>query len=668
MKYRSILTLLLISWLSLDLMAFQLSLPECTSYFTWEPLAGADKAIKFTNESSGDFNSWSWDFGDGITSSVFHPEHIYSDFGTYVVCLTVSDGAGCTDVYCDTVEVTPICNADFEFSYVPTTPIHVQFTDLSTGYPNSWFWDFGDGNTSYQQNPVHPYPEPGNYEVRLIIEHEDMQYSCKDTVYKTVVIPDSVNCEAMFTYDISGDYPLEVHFTDHSSGDITNWEWDFGDGSTSVEQHPVHLFPGPGEFLVCLKVYNADSIGSCFHFICETIVLPDSMVCESNFIASADSSSNVLNKYTFTDQSDGYPDHWLWDFGDGNTSYGQNPEHTYAQAGTYMVCLTSWNSVFSGCEDTYCRTLQTPEYHKLGGQAFIGPNPINNPYPTGDTGIAVLYRQRPNKQLIAIDTSIFHEHGYYWFNNKMEQPYVLRISLSNGSEHYQDVIPTYYPSSMSWTNAQAVQLDQDIFNVHTSLIEIESAQQGVARIRGHIIFENTMESLSIFETGRIPVFLVNEPGQVVAWTSSSNEGSFVFNNIAYGSYMVYADLAGMYSQAVPVKLDENTPAIDTLEVNMYENSPMGVPDPEAEAFSLSMLYPNPAIDRIHLIVQAETASDATIIIYSSLGQEVFRGDARLSKGENKLEYSIDQLPENMYFLRLQAEKQKPLMSTFIKVD
>lgn len=214
---------------------------NCSSYFTWEPMGGTNTGIQFTNQSTGDFNSWEWDFGDGITSTAYHPVHEYSSYGTYYVCLTITDGVSCTDVFCDTIFVEPDCEADFNFTYVPTTPIYVQFTDLSTGYPDSWLWNFGDGTTSNEQNPVHPFVTPGTYNVCLIIEHNDTVYACADSICKTVIIPDSLNCQAEFGYDIDPDNPMHVNFTDYSTGNITDWEWNFGDGSISYEQNPEHI-------------------------------------------------------------------------------------------------------------------------------------------------------------------------------------------------------------------------------------------------------------------------------------------------------------------------------------------------------------------------------------------------------------------------------------------
>ncbi len=324
----------------------------CVSYFTWDAVPGTNTTIQFNNESTGNFNTWTWDFGDGTSSGVFHPVHNFEAFGVYYVCLTIS-GDGCYDVYCDTIEVVIDCQADFGYNLVPTTPILVQFTDLSTGFPNVWMWTFGDGTSSTEQNPVHAYPDPGSYNVCLTIFSNNS--NCTDSICKTVIIPDSVNCEAVYVYDIDPYNPLELIFTDQSTGNITDWEWDFGDGTISQEQNPVHLFPEPGEYLVCLNVSNSDTMEYCFHFICKTINIQDTVVCQSDFTAIADSSSNVQYLYYFNDLSAGNPDNWFWEFGDGNISHEQNPVHTYDDAGRLVekTAYEAGDAVQSVTANTY---------------------------------------------------------------------------------------------------------------------------------------------------------------------------------------------------------------------------------------------------------------------------------------------------------------------------
>ncbi|MBB3699913.1 PKD repeat protein/arylsulfatase A-like enzyme [Flammeovirga yaeyamensis] len=134
--------------------------------------------VRFTDESTETPTSWAWDFGDGNTSEVQNPTHTYAALGEYTVTLTVQNAGGeSTETKENFVTVieepleAPI--ADFEAD--PTTgkgELTVQFTDLSIGEIVSWFWNFGDGNTSEEQNPKHTYTEVGQYDVSLKVSNE----------------------------------------------------------------------------------------------------------------------------------------------------------------------------------------------------------------------------------------------------------------------------------------------------------------------------------------------------------------------------------------------------------------------------------------------------------------------------------------------------------------
>ena len=138
-----------------------------------------------------------------------------------------------------------------------TAPLTIEFTDLSvpgTSEITDWLWDFGDGDQSTDQDPTHTYQEPGVYDVSLTVTSAHGT----DTVTETELITVTLGPDADFESDItSGDAPLEVTFTDQSvPGDfsITEWAWDFGDGTQSTQQDPVHIYENPGTYDVSLTV------------------------------------------------------------------------------------------------------------------------------------------------------------------------------------------------------------------------------------------------------------------------------------------------------------------------------------------------------------------------------------------------------------------------------
>ena len=309
--------------------------PPPVATFSADPLSGcAPLDVSFTDGSTGDITSWAWDFGDGVTSTQQHPTHTFGP-GNFLVQLTVT-GPGGIDSHSESISVVEPVAADFSASVTAgPAPLDVDFTDESTGSPTAWSWDFGDGGTSTDQNPSHTYAAAGTFTVTLVATGECGPDTFTRTDYIVVDLPPAP--VAAFSGDpISGCGPLEVTFTDESSGDITGWEWDFGDGDASTDQNPVHTYTYSGDFDVQLTVTGPG--GS--DFITEVAYVSVTPDVAADFIATPTTGTAPL-AVDFEDLSGGSPNSWYWDFGDGGTSTDQNPSHTYTTAGTYSVMLVA---------------------------------------------------------------------------------------------------------------------------------------------------------------------------------------------------------------------------------------------------------------------------------------------------------------------------------------
>ena len=130
------------------------------------------------------------------------------------------------------------------------SPLSVQFTDESSNSPTSWLWEFGDGGTSSLQHPEHTYTSPGVYTVRLTVTNlydEDTHVE-----YRYIHVTDGFTVDFAAT-PLNGTAPLMVTFTDLTTGTPTSWNWSFGDGSTSTEQHPLHTYQNAGSYTVTLS-------------------------------------------------------------------------------------------------------------------------------------------------------------------------------------------------------------------------------------------------------------------------------------------------------------------------------------------------------------------------------------------------------------------------------
>lgn len=193
-------------------------------------------------------------------------------------------------------------------------------------------------------------------------------------------------------------------------------------------------------------------------------------------------------------------------------------------------------------------------------------------------------------------------------------------------------------------------------------------EPGIAGINGRLIKDSRRDIANNSNYSEVPVILTDNLSQALAWTQTNEQGQFSFENIAYGSYMIYADVAGVYSLPEEIILDENFPVGDSVFISMYDSAPIYIGEPDKETINLLSLYPNPAGNSIHLDITSEETESVEIRIYNQLGQNVLSRAIRIHKGVSKLEINISNLPESIYYLRLQANTSKPLMKTFIKVD
>ncbi len=228
-------------------------------------------------------------------------------------------------------------------------PLVVDFTDLSTGNPTSWKWTLGNSTTSVLQNPSVTYFNPGTYTVKLVVQNAQGKDSVTFTNYITIYGQPTVNFSASTQ---TGCFPLAVNFTDLSTtltpGNIDSWQWDFGDGQFSTVQNPSHVYTGPGNFNVSLRVRNNNG---CYRTITRTQYITVAEAPNANFMTSLSASCTAPINIYFINSSTGIGNlSYFWNFGDGFTSVMANPSHSY-NTGTYSPFLVVTNE--AGCKDTF---------------------------------------------------------------------------------------------------------------------------------------------------------------------------------------------------------------------------------------------------------------------------------------------------------------------------
>ena len=293
------------------------------------------QSVLIRSESTNSPTSIEWDFGDGERAVGEEVRHSWDRPGTYRIRLTVANSAGSSSTFRDVIikpRVNPPIARFGESTLEAIVDQPISFNDLSQNQPTQITWEFGDGSSASGSNVTHSWGREGTYTVTLTVQNE----AGSDEVAKTVTIlplpPDPPT--ASFTLS-SATVPANavVNFTDTSTGDPTEWLWDFGDGSRSRAQSPPHAFATPGSYVVTLTASNPGGSDSST----QTILVSDPPVAQFTF------STNEL-RATFTDTSTNSPDQWVWSFGDGTTSTAQSPTKEYGAPGTYTVSLIASNT------------------------------------------------------------------------------------------------------------------------------------------------------------------------------------------------------------------------------------------------------------------------------------------------------------------------------------
>jgi PKD repeat protein len=197
---------------------------------TFDPqVTGCSFTVTFKNNTV-DGTTYTWDFGDGTRSNQYNPPpHTYPRAGTYQVKLTVNSHSFCIDSLIIPVTVSDEPFADYDFQPDPCIPL-ARFFDRSTG-GDTHLWDFGDGATSTDKNPIHTYAQPGTYDVRLIVNPGS---NCTDTVIQTVTVEDNQTVAGKLSGSGTiclGDRSPVISLQDHI-GNVVRWELSRDEGQT----------------------------------------------------------------------------------------------------------------------------------------------------------------------------------------------------------------------------------------------------------------------------------------------------------------------------------------------------------------------------------------------------------------------------------------------------
>ena len=323
--------------------------------------------VSFNNTTTGAV-TYSWDFGDGGTSTLANPTHTYNSPGSYTVTLIASNAGGCKDtvIVPASVNIGSLSASFTKSTAVTCTNTPVSFTNTSLPGPGNSTWYFGDGNSFSGTNATHAYAAAGTYTVKLVVNYNN----CNDSTTQTITVNTGPVSQFSASPVAGCSVPFTTQFTNTSTG-ASGYLWIFGDGNTSSATNPSHTYTSFGLYTVSLVSFGANGCN-------DTLTIPNyiDLTQPSISISSTPQASCAPSNITFTAtvNSNIPASSYFWTFGDGNTAAGgASISHVYANPGTYSVTVNYTTG--PGCN--FVSTVYTVVVGAQPTASFTAtPNPV----------------------------------------------------------------------------------------------------------------------------------------------------------------------------------------------------------------------------------------------------------------------------------------------------
>jgi len=242
--------------------------------------------------------------------------------------------------------------------------------------------------------------------------------------------------------------------------------------------------------------------------------------------------------------------------------------------------------------------------------------------------MAYLYRKYDN-YVVPADTQLFYQFGYYWFAQVREGDYIVKVALTDQSMNYFDYTPAYHEHSLFWTNSNTVSLfGSDNYTVNVNLYPFEDLLTGPGNISGFVAYQGS-ENQVLNNLSGIEVFLLNEEYSPLSIEYTDDNGQFNFTDLPLGTYLLYAEETGYFTEAVTIELSEGNNAVTGIHLVIYEEA-LGVKQQEYHKISIGPAYPNPVDDLLWLDLKSPENNIIIIEVYSLMGQKMLEKSLTLT--------------------------------------
>ena len=369
------------------------------------------------------------------------------------------------------------------------------------------------------------------------------------------------------------------------------------------------------------------------------------LICDSSVNTCHADFTDSISGYNafFYDNSTAYKIlSWHWDFGDGTTDSLKNTFHTFSQLKIYNVCLTiqSLDSNGYSCSNTFCKNVVIVEKYNLGGQVFAGNYPIK-------LGYAYLYST--NNNIVNQASSMYFDTlGYYYFPQIIVSNYIVKIIPDSNNCTVTQYAPTYYGNTLFWEQAAIINDSSNDFSKDVNLI-ITSPNSGQGSFSGTYKFNGTLKPCT-------EILLLDINKFIITYAFTDANGNFNFNNIAYGTYILHAEDAGVITNYETITISANNP---TAIVQLY-NAILNVLNfnDNSAAVKVGDVFPNPVKNVLNIDVELAYSSNLIIELYNILGKKIFKNSYSMTDGKHNISIPVDELSNGIYFLHISSADNK----------
>ena len=573
--------------------------------------------ISITDKSFSNTTSRYWTVSNIHVSTVLNPEFKFNNPGMYDVKLTIFDTTtGCYSTKDKQIKVgLPNCISDFSYVSDPANN-KVLFINNSKGLIDNKFWNFGDGSFSNLDNEEKTFNKAGEYNVCLTVG--DTLFGCMNVVCKNVQVGE-IACNVDFDVYVDS-LANTAYFNAKTIGSISNYYWEFGDGSTASEISPIKVYKVAGYYNVKLNVYNNDN--NCFANAKKLIVISNTLNdCKADFIYTASDESNEI---LFKDISVGAnTNKWMWNYGDGTTSSGQNTTKVYYTSGYKNVCLNITDS--TGCKSFICKEVIVNTKTSNGCKAEFNYIVENND---------VYFTDLSNGNIV----------DWKWVFGDGETS-----SISSPVKSFNDT--GFYNVTLT------IKAQNGCSKTAMKIININSEEQMKAGF-GYVV-----DTLNKKENSHPVDFVGASFGDpaIISW----NFGDEVVDSTTLTPTHEYAD-TGFYNVCLTIsslKLNQTNTYCDDVHVKGIIDA---IKEIKTDNATIINVYPNPFKSHTNLAFQLNEKAKVSIEVYDMLGNKIitlFEGEKTI--GKHNIIWSPSSDINGIYFVRFTTNNDQSIKKIII---